>query len=132
MKPEITWMYDGKDNGYWVLLDGKRVHYTPDKYQCDLFAAELRGRLKMNEEWPERLIKNAWKMPIMEDAPTPAEKIRQARQELEDEVRESCLRFVERTGLAVTGISVDFMETTSIGKKFETSLQSVRVVIEDV
>ena len=75
---------------------------------------------------------NAFRVPIMEDAPTPAEKIRQARQELEDEVRESCLRFVERTGLAVTGISVDFMETTSIGKKFETSLQSVRVVIEDV
>ena len=64
--------------------------------------------------------------------PKPAKQIRDARNELEDEVRESCLRFVERTGLAVTGINVDFMETTSIGKKFETSLQSVRVVFEDV
>ena len=64
--------------------------------------------------------------------PKPAKQIRDARNELEDEVRESCLRFVERTGLAVTGISVEFMENTTFGGDFETLLTAVRVTIEDV
>ena len=67
-----------------------------------------------------------------EYTPKPAEQIRLARQELEDSIRESCLCFVERTGLQVTGVNVDFVEVTQLSDGFETILQSVRVSIEEV
>ena len=52
--PKITWMFDGKENGYYVLMDGQRIYFTHDSRDCDLFAAELTGRLKMAANRMER------------------------------------------------------------------------------
>lgn len=42
-------MMSEQDQGYFVTLDGEKVHYCKTTYERDMFIAELKARLKMTD-----------------------------------------------------------------------------------
>jgi hypothetical protein len=43
----ISWVYEGRFNGYFISVDGERVHFTKDDRARDMFIAELTARIHM-------------------------------------------------------------------------------------
>jgi hypothetical protein len=50
MANEISCVFYGADQGYHISLNGEQVHFAKDSYECDMFIAELKGRLKIAED----------------------------------------------------------------------------------
>lgn len=42
---DISSCYSGKDNGWWVRVNGEDVHFSITRYEHDMFIAELKCRL---------------------------------------------------------------------------------------
>jgi len=62
----------------------------------------------------------------------PMRMIKEEKWELERKINAVCETFAERTGAAITRIEVSFLDTTSLGKGFSTTIEEVRVYIEEV
>jgi hypothetical protein len=67
-----------------------------------------------------------------QNTPKPVDIIRREQEILKHKIEQVVTDFVDKTGLAVRSIDVNFVETTPISGPFETHLSNVDVVYEDI
>jgi hypothetical protein len=48
-QPNIHWAYKGATEGYHIYLNDEQVHFTKDTYERNMFIAELKAKLKLEE-----------------------------------------------------------------------------------
>ncbi len=61
-----------------------------------------------------------------------AQFIRDKRAELEGKVVKAVKEFQDEVELAVTGVDVKFVDTSTLGGRYETRLAGVKVTLEDL